>query len=63
MLTLELPSGATVDDAYARLVASNPEFEAALRTAVPIVGGVHVGRGRRLVHGEELALLRPISGG
>ncbi len=63
MLTLELPSGATVDDAYTRLVAGDPELEAALKTAVPIVGGVHVGRGRRLAHGEELALLRPISGG
>ena len=63
MLTLELPSGATVDDVYTRLAASNPELGVALQSAVPIVGGAHVGRERRLAHGEELALLRPISGG
>jgi molybdopterin converting factor small subunit len=62
-LTLELPSGATVDDVFMRLAASNPELDAALQSAVPIVGGTHVGRERRLTHGEELALLRPISGG
>jgi molybdopterin converting factor small subunit len=63
IVTLELPSGATVEDLYGRLAANNPELEAALQTTVAIVGGAHVGRGRRLTHGEEIALLRPISGG
>jgi molybdopterin converting factor small subunit len=63
MLTLDLPSDATVDDVFRRLAASDPELDAALQSAVPIIGGAHVGRGRRLTHGEELALLRPISGG
>jgi molybdopterin converting factor small subunit len=60
---LELPVGATVDDLYERLAGGNPELASALRGAVPIVRGVHVQRGRELAHGEEVALLAPMSGG
>lgn len=63
MLTLQLPSGATVEDVYDRLALSSPELGTALRSAVPVVGGMHVDRGRALAHGDEVALLRPVSGG
>jgi MoaE-MoaD fusion protein len=63
VLTLQLPNGATVEDIYDRLAASNAELVSALQSAVPIVGGVHVERGQALSHGDEVALLMPLSGG
>jgi molybdopterin converting factor small subunit len=63
VLTLELPSGATVNDVYERLASRNPELASALQSAVPIIGGVHVERGQTLARGEEVALLAPMSGG
>jgi molybdopterin converting factor small subunit len=63
VLTLELPSGSTVEDVFRRLASSNPELAPALRSALPIVGGTHVERGKPLAHGDELALLAPVSGG
>jgi molybdopterin converting factor small subunit len=62
-LTLELPDGATVADLYERLAAGNPELAPALRSALPVVLGVHVERSRTLAHGEEVALLTPVAGG
>ncbi len=62
-MTLQLPSGATVADACDRLAATDPELSEALRSALPIVGGVHAERGQELAPGDELALLAPISGG
>jgi molybdopterin converting factor small subunit len=63
VVTLALPSGATVQDIYDRLGAGNPQLGAALRCALPIVAGVHVERGQTLAHGDEVALLAPASGG
>ena len=63
LMTLQLPSGATVADACDRLAATDPELSEALRSALPIVGGVHADRGQKLAPGDELALLAPISGG
>src|SRR5687767_8613591 len=40
-LTLVLEDGATVDDLLARLRDSEPELAPALRSALPVVGGVH----------------------
>ncbi len=62
-LTLELEDGATVDDLLARLRDSEPDLAPALRSALPVVGGEHVLAGRPLRHGEEVALLLPVSGG
>ncbi len=63
LVTLELPSGATVEDVYAGLAARNPELAPVLQSALPIVGGAHVERARALEPGEEVALLAPMSGG
>jgi molybdopterin converting factor small subunit len=63
VLTLELPDGANVSDLLERLAAQNPDLAPALRSALPIVHGAHVGRATTLVHGCELALLAPAAGG
>ena len=63
VLSVELADGATVEDLYARLRDTQPELDAALRAALPVVAGEHVSRDRRLADREELALLLPVSGG
>ena len=63
MLRLELPNGATVEDVYDRLASSAPELAPALESALPVVAGEHVGRERKLSHGQEVALLTPVAGG
>lgn len=62
-LTLELDDGATVDDLLARLRDSEPELAPALRSALPVIGGAHAERRRRLEDRQEVALLLPVSGG
>jgi molybdopterin converting factor small subunit len=63
LLVMQLTNGATVGDVCNGLAESNPELASALHSAVAIVGGKHVDRDEPLAHGEELALLAPISGG
>jgi molybdopterin converting factor small subunit len=63
VLTLQLPTGATVEDLCARLATGNPELAPALRSALPIVGGTHVPREQTLANGDEVALLSPVAGG
>ncbi len=63
VMALELPAGATVTDVYDRLAGASPELADALRSAVPIIGGVHADRAQTLAPGDELALLAPVSGG
>jgi molybdopterin converting factor small subunit len=63
LLTVELTDGATVDDLYARIGATEPDLAPALRSALPVVGGEHVPRDRTLADRQEVALLLPVSGG
>ncbi|MFZ0376230.1 MAG: MoaD/ThiS family protein [Solirubrobacteraceae bacterium] len=63
MLSVELPSGATVEDLYERLASSAPELGGALASAVAVVEGQHVGRDRMLSGDQEVALLVPVAGG
>ena len=63
LLTLELPDGATVADLCEHLAGSLPDLGPALRSALPVIAGRHVEREQPLVHGEEVALLAPMSGG
>jgi len=63
MLTLVLPDGATIHELFERLGASNPQLAPALRSALPVIRGSHVERGRALSNGDEVALLTPLSGG
>ena len=62
-LTLVLEDGATIDDALARLRDSEPDLAPALRSALPVIGGVHAERHQRLEDRQEIALLLPVSGG
>ena len=63
VLTLELADGATVADLCEQLAVSHPELAPALRSALPVVQGVHVEQRRALRPGDEVALLAPVSGG
>jgi molybdopterin synthase catalytic subunit len=63
LMTLQLPSGATVAEACRALAADDPDLAQALAGALPIVRGEHADRSRELAPGDELALLAPISGG
>ena len=63
VLGCDLPEGATVEALLAHLATTEPELAPALRSALPVVGGAHVERDRLLAHGEEVALLIPVSGG
>ncbi len=62
-LTLELDDGATVDDLLARLRDSEPDLAPALRSALPVIGGVHAEPRQLLVDRQEIALLLPVAGG
>ena len=63
MFVLDLPDGATVADLYDLLGSSQPDLAPALRSALPVVRGTHVGLEQALAHGDEVALLVPVSGG
>jgi len=63
MLRLELPDGATVEDACDRLALRHPQLAPALHAALPVVRGAHVERGQALAHGDEVAFLNPVAGG
>jgi molybdopterin converting factor small subunit len=63
LFALELPDGATVEDLYDLLGSSHPDLAPALRSALPVVRGAHVGLEQALAHGDEVALLVPVSGG
>jgi molybdopterin synthase sulfur carrier subunit len=62
-LTFDLEDGATVDDLLARLRDSQPDLAPALRSALPVIGGVHAEPRQRLVDRQEIALLLPVAGG
>ena len=63
ILRLELPSDATVGDLYDRLAGVAPELAPALKSALPVLRGQHVGRDRALAPDDEVALLTPVAGG
>lgn len=61
--TLDLSDNATVSDALSALCAAHPAMQkhrALLATAVNLE---YVDLSRRLCHGDELALIPPVSGG
>ena len=63
LLAVDLADRATVDELLARLRADQPDLAPALPAALPVIGGEHVARDRRLMDREEIALLLPLSGG
>ena len=62
-LTLELDDGATVADVLAHLRESEPDLAPALRSALPVIGGLHAEPRQRLEDRQEVALLLPVAGG
>jgi molybdopterin converting factor small subunit len=62
-LTLELDDGATVEDLLTRLREREPALAPALRSALPVIGGLHAGGRQRLEDRQEVSLLLPVSGG
>lgn len=62
-LTVTLAPEATVRDLLDTLREAHPSLAAGLDAALPVVRGGYVGAGHRLVAGEEVALLSPVSGG
>jgi MoaD family protein len=62
-LTVDLPEGATVADALARLYAQFPRLKEAERTMLLAVGVEFANRARKLSDGDVLALMPPLQGG
>lgn len=62
-LELELPEGATIEELYGRLAERYPELAPVLDCTLAVLRGAQVGPDHALGHGDELALLAPVSGG
>jgi molybdopterin converting factor small subunit len=60
---VELADGATIADLCEQLAVRHPELAPALRSALPVLQGAQVEPRRALRHGDEVALLAPVSGG
>ncbi len=62
-LTLDLPPGATVGEALARLYADHPRMQGWDQTLLLAVGLEFVGREQELHDGETLSVMPPVQGG
>ena len=62
-LSVVLEDGATVADLYVRLAATERDLRPVLPSTLSVLGGEQAGRDRVLQHGQQVALLMPISGG
>lgn len=60
---VELPERATVGDLLAQLAVANPRFAPLARQVRAVVNGQGATRDNSLTDGDEIALLRAISGG
>ena len=60
---LDLPAGATVGDALARLYAAHPAMRAWDAHLLLAVGLDFAPRGRELQDGESLSVMPPVQGG
>jgi molybdopterin converting factor small subunit len=63
LLAVTLDDGATLADLYTELGAAHPDLDAAMRSALPVLRGTHIGARQVLAHGDEVALLPPAAGG
>ncbi|MEM7627296.1 MAG: molybdopterin converting factor subunit 1 [Planctomycetota bacterium] len=62
-VALELPAGATAEDAVRDLAERYPALEPLRDTLAVAVNLDYVAAGRELADGDELALIPPVSGG
>jgi molybdopterin converting factor small subunit len=62
-LQVDLPEGGSVADLLDRLRDQHPALRQRLDTSVAVISGRHVSPAERLLPGEEVAFLIPISGG
>lgn len=62
-LTVSLEPGATVHDLVGHLRQRYPALGAALGSALPVVRGTSVSADHPLAPGDEVAFLKPVSGG
>ncbi len=60
---LELPDGATIEDAWAALVAGHPSLESSRSVVRFAVNSDYADPGTALADGDELACIPPVSGG
>ncbi len=61
--TLDLPGGASVDDAWSALAREHPRFDRERRSTRVARNGQLVAFAEGLADGDELALLPPVGGG
>lgn len=59
----DLPAGATVSDAFARVCSAFPGIANGARSAAFALNRSHVGGDARLAEGDEVAILPPVAGG
>jgi molybdopterin converting factor small subunit len=62
-LQVNLPEGGTVADLVDHLRDQHPALRQKLDVCVAVISGRHVSPAERLLPGEEVAFLIPISGG
>lgn len=60
---VDLPAGATVDDAWAALVALHPALASGRASVRFAVNGEYAGPETALADGDEVAMIPPVSGG
>jgi molybdopterin synthase catalytic subunit len=63
VLTLELPPGATVEDAWAAAVVAAPKLAAGRASLRFALNGSYTGSDALLADGDEVACIPPVSGG
>jgi molybdopterin converting factor subunit 1 len=62
-LTLDLPDGATADQAWQVLVAAHPPLAGRRASLMAAVNRRYAGFDTRLTDGDELSFIPPVSGG
>ena len=62
-LTLELPDGATADQAWEQLAAAHPPLRGRRASLMAAVNRRYAGFDTRLADGDELSFIPPVSGG
>lgn len=63
LVIVDLPDGATVDEALRRVAASEPALPPNLTGVLTVIDGRQVGRSHHLSDSTEIALLLPAAGG